>query len=818
MLRLQWPEKWDKESGIVELSQELMRLLSAPEYVPLRLEEIAERLQLKGAEARKLRHLVSEWVRRGKIAQVKAERYCLPRDADLVTGTIRFRQSGSAVVIPETAPGEAPGETLVVRAEDTGVALHGDRVLVRLVHKNRPRRHRREERPEEQQARVVEVLDRVNKTLTGTLQHARLIWYVVPDDPRIVQDILVPDPSKSLAFPPPREGDKVVVQLLEWKQRHLNPVGEIQEVLGKSHTPFAEYKAILHKYHLSPDFPDDVLKEVSDLPDEVRPKDSKGREDCRELFTFTIDPDDAKDFDDALSLEVLPTGEVRVGIHIADVGYYVKPGTALDREARERGNSTYLVGTVIPMLPHALSNGLCSLVEAKDRLTKSVFLTFAADGQITKTRFANTVIRSAKRLTYRQAYALLKKETLEEIRATPTPPAHQTGLTGRALAELSDAELKNLQQAVRTLWNFALRMRTARMAKGSLDLDAPEVKIFVDKEGYADRIETIENDESHQLIEEYMLAANEAVARAFHEANLPFISRVHDEPDPEKLKELREYLILFGIQTGDLTNRKEVVKLLQKLQEHPQAYALRIQFLRSLKQACYRASTDGHYGLAKTYYAHFTSPIRRYSDLVVHRIFDFYASKHRNVAGAPARPPQAYKKDELEQVSEHLSMTERNSAEAERDSVKVKLLEYFEREVDREPKSHFGAIITEVRNHGIFIELAESFAFGMVPMSSLQDDLYFLTDDGTALVGRRTKRRFQVGEKVEVVIRRVDRFKRQMDFDIVKEVGVVPGRIQPTRRPDAPQKKGRGTEGPFYKGVREHKHKPGKEGRKGRRR
>ncbi|OYV48398.1 MAG: 3'-5' exonuclease, partial [Verrucomicrobia bacterium 21-51-4] len=309
-------------------------------------------------------------------------------------------------------------------------------------------------------------------------------------------------------------------------------------------------------------------------------------------------------------------------MHIADVNAYVKQGTALDKEAQARGNSTYLVGTVIPMLPHVLSNGLCSLVEAQDRLTKTVFLTFDAQLKLVNTEFANSVICSRKRLSYPQAFAFLKEDNLKTLRTLPSPPAHQTGATGRPLSELNDPELLEIQKTLRLFWRIAHKLRSERMEAGSLDLDMPEVKIYVDKDGYADRIERVANDISHQLIEEFMLAANEAIAKALYTAQMPLISRVHDKPDDNRLNEYRDYLSTFRIHTGDLTVRKSVVKLLEQLKTHPQAHHLRIEFLKSLKQACYRARADGHYGLHKAHYTHFTSPIRRYSDLVVHRLFD----------------------------------------------------------------------------------------------------------------------------------------------------------------------------------------------------
>jgi ribonuclease R len=334
--------------------------------------------------------------------------------------------------------------------------------------------------PGEKIGAVIRVLERPRDSIVGELRHVRRGWAVIPDDPRLSREIHVADPSRSGLTPAPDEGDKVVVRLGEWTRRELPIPGVVTARLGRTHEPRAELLAIYQKYDLATDFPGDVVREAAALPDRVPDRDTAGRLDYRQLPVFTIDPDDAKDFDDALSYEELPGGAVKVGIHIADVSHYVHPGSALDREAQRRGNSTYLVGVVVPMLPEKLSNGLCSLVEAEDRLCKAVFLTFDRQGRLQATDFANTVIRSRKRLTYKQAYTLLFTDDLAAIRALPLPPKHQTGSTGRALRELGDGELRDLQRWVRALWTIASRLRRERMAHGSLDLDMPETKIFVD--------------------------------------------------------------------------------------------------------------------------------------------------------------------------------------------------------------------------------------------------------------------------------------------------------------------------------------------------
>ena len=672
-------------------------------------------------------------------------------------GRIQFRAGGSAFVVRDAVLGEDAQPALQVFPEDTGVALPGDRVLAREFPGRKGRR------PGEKIGAVIRVLARERDTIVGNLRKGRREFVVQPDDPRFSYEIAVGDPAKSGLSPVPKEGDKVVIKLGEWNHRADALTGTITSRLGRTHEPRAELLGIFLKHNLATEFPSDVEREAALIPDRVLPSELPGRLDYRAKVVFTIDPDDAKDFDDALSYEPLDGGEVRVGIHIADVSTYVHPGTAIDREAQRRGNSTYLVGVVIPMLPEKLSNGLCSLVEAQDRLCKAVFLTFTKNGRLRDTTYANTVIRSRKRLTYKQAYAFMFEDDLAKIRALPLPAKHQTGSTGRALRDLTDAELHDLQTWCRALWKIAARLRKDRMANGSLDLDMPETKIFVDEKGYADRLEKITHDESHQLIEEFMLAANEAVARLTRTHQLPSLYRVHDEPDAEKLEEFRGLLDSFDIPVGDLSVRAEIVKLLVILAAHPQGYTLRTQLLRSLKKAAYRATPDGHYGLAKNDYTHFTSPIRRYADLVVHRVFDTYLEKHAGHAIPPARNAR-YDLSRIQALGEHISLTEISSAEAERESVKIKLLEFFERELDKSPRTPFLAVITDVRPNGFFIELVESMTFGFISTNALTPDRYVPTDDGTMLVGRKTKKKFALNGRLTVVVDKVDRFKRLIDF------------------------------------------------------
>ena len=736
----------------------MLAFMARPGYQPMRLEALAAAIGADKHDLRQLRKVIPGLIKAGAVTVRKRDLLMLPEGQSLPEGTILFRASGSARVVFDAEPGQKPREQVHVEARDTGVALHGDRVLVKF---NPVRRDRQGD--DWGTATVVRVVKRALTQLTGTLQRTRLAWYVVPDDPRVSREIVVRDPARSNLAPAPKPDDKVVVKLDAWERRNLNPTGTITEVLGVTHTPMAEYLAILRRYNLNPEFPAAVAAEANAFGKVVQAEDRRGREDFRAVPTITIDPDDAKDFDDALSVERLPEGRLRIGIHIADVSHYVKTGSRLDVEARERGNSTYLVGTVIPMLPHALSSGLCSLVEAEERLVKSVICEFSPDARLLKVDFANSVIRSRKRLTYKQAYAFMKGDDNAALRAMPAPPPHQTGSPGRPLAELTDAELDDVRGMIGDFWKIGKVLRAERFRAGSLDLDMKEIKIYCDKDGWADRTEIVQHDESHQLIEEFMLLANECVAKALDKERIPHVCRVHDDPDPEKLDALREELAGDGFKVGDLTQRANMVKLLADLKSREDGYTIRIALLRSLKQACYRASPDGHFGLAKRHYSHFTSPIRRYADLLEHRIFDAFIAK-QGVRSAPAEPPRSPGLGELIRSCEHISITERNSAEAERDSVKIKLLELFEREVERPDKRPFEATITEIKPHGLMVELTASNAFGLVHMSTLTDDHYRINDRGNMLRGSRSGRTFMAGGTILVTVDRVDRYKRQVDF------------------------------------------------------
>jgi ribonuclease R len=727
-------------------------LLGARDYRPLDKNEIAQKLTLKGNQRLMLRKTLRELERSGEIARIRKNCYVLAAEADLVTGKLSIHQAGYGFLTTDTA-GQPD---IFIAAENTGTALHGDRVVARINRDVPPRRakvrpghrtspsNRRAEsvfRRGRREGRVIRILERARDTVVGTLQRSKNFYYVVPDDPRFVHDVYVQVPPRRKLRQAPDRGDKVVVRLEEWESRHVNPEGEIIEVLGPAGAPGVDVLSIIRKYDLPAEFPKNVLAAANQIPERIEDRALEGREDLRDKFIVTIDPDDARDFDDAVHVDQIDDQGWQLGVHIADVSAYVKPGGTLDREARRRGNSVYLPDRVIPMLPERLSNGVCSLNPGVDRLTYSVFIHFDKQGRARNARFTKSVIRSARRLTYKEALAILN-----------SPPRNE------------------LERRLHQAWELAALLRRKRFAHGSLDLDFPEVKVRVDAKGAPVRLERVENDESHQLIEEFMLAANEAVARELKYRSIPTIYRVHEDPDPEKLAEYREFVLSFNYKVGDLSHRAEIQRFLMSIRGKPEEQALKIGLLKSLKRARYAPQPLGHYGLAKANYLHFTSPIRRYADLVAHRALDRIGALRRppKAFGAARRPCHDHEPrmalDELESIATHISATERTAADAEIESVRIKTLEFFQQQLDTHNPEVFRANVIDVRNYGLVIELPDVLTTGLIHISSLTDDFYVFQPEQRRLVGRRSRRRFGVGDAVRVFVSRVDPFKRQIDF------------------------------------------------------
>ena len=659
--------------------------------------------------------------RQGKVVRVKRDHFVLPKEADLFTGKLQIHAGGSGHVLAE----DQGGKDLFIPPENLGTALHGDRVVARLSRDARD--HGRPRRDARQEGRIIRVVERAGAPVVGTLQKTGNFHHVVADDPRFPRNLYVPSPEGA------RIGDKVVARLDRWENSHVNPEGTVVEVLGPAGSPGVDMLSVIHKHGLPREFPAEVLVEADRFGGVVSEADMEGREDLRSRNIITIDPDDARDFDDAIEVQKSGDGW-DVSVHIADVSHYVKPGSALDKEARKRGNSVYLADRVIPMLPENLSNGLCSLRPHEDRLAFSVFAHIGRDGTVGRVRFGRSVIRSSARLTYRQALALLQSPPVDEV-----------------------------SRRVHAAWDCSSTLRKRRFAAGALDLEMPEVKVWLDKDGRPVKLEVVENDISHQLIEELMLLANEQVGKHLKQRRQPNIYRIHEKPEPEKLDEYRELAATYGVKAGDLGHRPELQKLLDGLKGKPYAGALKIGLLKSLKRARYSPDPMGHYGLSKADYSHFTSPIRRYADLLTHR------SLARDL-DPKLRGPSS---QDLGTVSDHLSTTERTASDAEKESVRLKKLEYFSALAEAGTKGGvapaFDAQVIEARNYGLLVELPEALMTGLVPVSTLDDDFYVFDPARSRLRGRQTGRILKAGDLIRVQVARVDTFKQQIDFRLAGE-------------------------------------------------
>lgn len=658
-------------------------------------------------------------VSKKKTTSFQKERFLKDKNTGLFIGRLQIHASGSAHLLAQHQ-GEAD---LFIAANNTGTALQGDLVAARLVRPRFPSHRFHRAYPE---GEVVKVLERSQAPIVGTFHRNKNFSTVSADDPRFLHHFLIVGETLGA-----QSGEKVVIVLESWKHRSDQPKAKMIEVLGRASLPEVAILALIRKHQLPTAFPEPALKEAALYGSKLSPKDLVGREDLRKRSVITIDPPDARDFDDAIEVNATKEGW-DVSIHIADVAHYVLPKTALDQEAQHRGNSVYLVDRVLPMLPESLSNGLCSLKPHEDRLAFSVFVSIDKKGKPHHVRFARTVIRSSARLTYPQALELLQH-----------PPKNP------------------LAQHVHTAWKCASLLRQRRFEHGALNLDMPEIKVILDKQGVPLKLERIENDISHQLIEEFMLLANELVARHLTHRKQATLYRAHEKPDPEKLKEYRELVISYGMKVGDLTHRQELQRFLNELQGKAFENALKIGLLRSLKRAHYTPEVLGHYGLQKKDYLHFTSPIRRYADLVAHR------SLARELGLTKSGPAS----HDLHKLGDHISNTERTASEAERESIRLKKLDYLEAQQHPKKKRPFKAQVIEANSYGLFVELPDLLISGLVPVASMKEDIYFFDARRARLVGKRTKRSYRAGDILQVVVEKVDRWKQQVDFCLYQHAG-----------------------------------------------
>ena len=650
-----------------------------------------------------------------------------------VEGTIDMKQGGKAYVIPQ----EEGREDIQIAPNNTHHALHGDTVRVLMFPQ------RKMHKPEGQ---VVEILKRARTRFVGVLQKQERFAFMVSDSRTMNVDIFIHTDDLGGA----EDGEKVLVEMTDWPERMNNPVGKVVKRLGKPGDNNVEMQSILAEYDFPLDFPSDVEAEAKKIRKPTK-KDYEGRRDFRDVTTFTIDPADAKDFDDALSYRVLPNGNIEVGVHIADVSHYVKPGSAIDREAYERGTSVYLVDRTIPMLPEKLCNEVCSLRQDEDKLCFSVVMEMDGKAKVLKRWMGKTVIRSDRRMAYEEAQEIIE--------------------SGQSVDVVGEAILK--------LHELATILRNQRYKDGAINFESQEVKFQLDENAKPIGVYIKESKEANWLIEEFMLLANRTVAEFVGKPSgksgksgisgspaRTFVYRVHDEPNPEKLNTFVEFVAKLGF-SMKVGSRKALAesynRLFQNIAGRGEENMIDTIAIRTMSKAYYSTENIGHYGLAFRYYTHFTSPIRRYPDLMVHRLLDLYLHNGASVNA-----------DEYEDYCRHCSVMEKKAADAERTSVKYKQAEYLADKLGQV----FPALISGVSKWGIYAEIEDNKCEGMIPIGSLKDDYYMLDEDNYQVIGRRHGRCYKLGYPVHIRVRRVDLLKKQIDFDLVEEEDMKKGKTE----------------------------------------
>lgn len=695
-----------------ELESQIKNALRESRKGPLKAKEIAKTLDVPTDEYRDFRGFLRELEEEGTVYRVKKQRYALPEKINLVVGSLSVTRAGDGFVMPDKG-----GEDLFVPSSRLESAMAGDQVVARV--EARPRNRNPE-------GRIIKVLKRAHPSVVGTFQEARRFGFVDPLDERLGRDVLIPAGEEGDA----KTGDIVVVRITAYGDQKLNPMGEIERVLGPITEPGVDVLSVLFGYGLELEFPPDVEEAAEEVVERKEKEGWRGRTDRRDLHVFTIDPSDARDHDDALSIEPVKEGIWEVGVHIADVSHFVEPGSPLDMEALNRGTSVYLVDRVVPMLPHLLSSDICSLRPDVDRAAVSVFVTLDAAGRVRDHRFERTRIRSRHRLDYEEVNRVLQGDG---------------GIDDR-----TDADLRQLARLARTL-------RKKRMERGSLDFDLPEARVILGSEGVPVDIQRVIQLESHRLIEDFMLLANETVARVAEKKKLSIPYRVHESPPQDRLQELRRFLATLGysLPRGDVSG-EDLQPVLRAVEGKPEESLVSTVILRSMSKARYQPENVGHFGLGASTYTHFTSPIRRYPDLLVHRVVVRALVEEEEI-------PEGWRGENLARACERSSMREMLAQDAERDSVALKKAEFMERHLGEV----FHGTVSGVTAFGFFVLLDEYFVEGLVHVNSLDDDFYNLREDEYALVGERKGRRFRLGDRATVQVSRVNRLERKIDFVVV---------------------------------------------------
>lgn len=711
---------------INELQERILAFMKEDDYKPLTVAEIETAFELE--EAEEFKELVKTLVKmeaQGLVVRSRSNRYGLPERMNLLRGRFIGHAKGFGFVTPE----EQGMDDIFIPPHDINGAINGDTVLIRVM---------KETSGDRREGTVIKIVERGKTTFVGTFQANRGFGFVVPDDKKLNMDIFVAKEDTLGAV----DGHKVVVEITHWPDDIKSAAGIVTKILGHKNDPGVDILSIIYKHDIPPEFPAEVVDAATKVPDEITEEDLVGRRDLRGETIVTIDGADAKDLDDAVTVTKNNDGTYKLGVHIADVSYYVTKDSIIDKEAYERATSVYLTDRVIPMIPHRLSNGICSLNPQVDRLTLSCEMIIDGSGQVIKHEIFQSVIKTAERMTYSDVYRLL-----EERDEHPD------------LVERYESLIPMFEMMA----ELAQILRNKRMSRGAIDFDFKESKVLVNEDGWPTDIVLRERTVAERLIEEFMLAANETVAEHFHWMELPFLYRIHEDPKPEKLQRFFEFVTNFGLVikgTGNSVHPKAMQEIIKSIEGLPEEPVISTMLLRSLQQARYYPESLGHFGLSTDYYTHFTSPIRRYPDLIVHRLIRTYL-----INGDTSKETVVQWNAVMEEIADHTSERERRAVDAERDTDALKKAQFMSDKIGEE----FIGMVSSITNFGIFVELPNTVE-GLVHISNMTDDYYRFEDRMMVMIGERTGRQFRIGDEVKVRVANVVIEESSVDFEIVDMV------------------------------------------------
>jgi ribonuclease R len=699
----------------------LLEFMKEEAYKPLTVQELEEAFGIKdSAEFKDFVKALVAMEDQGLVVRTRSNRYGLPEKMNLLKGKLIGHAKGFAFVDPE----DTSLDDVFIPPTELKTAMHGDIVLVRVSSKSAGSR---------QEGTIIRILERGVKEIVGTYTESKNFGFVIADDKKIANDIFIPKNASNGAV----EGHKVVVKLTTYPEGRMSAEGEVIDILGHKNDPGVDILSVIHKHGLPGPFPEEAIKQANDVPESISEEDVKGRRDLRNEVIVTIDGADAKDLDDAVTVQKLENGNYKLGVHIADVSHYVTEQSPIDREALERGTSVYLVDRVIPMIPHRLSNGICSLNPQVDRLTLSCEMEVDETGTVVKHEIFQSVIKTTERMTYSDVKKILedRDEALLQRYEKLVPMFEQMG----ELAQI---------------------LRTKRMNRGAIDFDFKEAKVLVDSEGNPQDVVIRERSVAERLIEEFMLLANETIAEHFHWMNVPFIYRIHEDPNVEKLQRFLEFITNFGYTVKGTANEihpRALQNILEEVAGTPEETVISTVMLRSMKQAKYDPASIGHFGLSTEFYTHFTSPIRRYPDLIVHRLIRTYL-----IEGKVDEETRTKWAESLPVIAEQASNMERRAVEAERETDELKKAEYMLDKIGEE----YDGMISSVTNFGMFVELPNTIE-GLVHVSYMTDDYYRYDERHYAMIGERTGNVYRIGDEITVRVVSVNKDERSVDFEIV---------------------------------------------------